>query len=776
VTPTRNDRTEYAPGRPEIVPLLPLALSVWSDGGMSPDEIDVIARHLGDGPLSTEAARKAAASWFDPSEPPTAESLAELSAWVGTTALDDEAAATRSLADLGLALWARMADEDPWRDTEARDWLRRLESALGVLGGEAARRQRSLPVDASRAERRVPSGDPLALRAYLDRDHTKWRDEVTALLVHPELRIDDTLPYAEYRRRVLDAVRFLAARGLGRLAYPEVVGGSADPGAAVAVFETLAYGDLSVLVKFGVQFGLFGGSIHQLGTERHHTEYLGRVGSLDLPGCYAMTETGHGSNVRDLETLARLDAKTKELVISSPSERAGKDWIGNAAVDGRLATVFARLVVAGVDHGVHAVLVPIRDDEGAVLPGVRIEDRGLKLGLNGVDNGRIWFDDVRVPVTNLLDRFASIDEDGRYRSPIPSPGRRFFTMLGTLVAGRVSVAAAAVSASKVGLTIAVRYAAERRQFGPEGAPELPILEYLNVRRALAPRLATTYALHFATRDLQRRFAEIAADGRTDAELEARAAALKAYASEHCVDALQACREVCGGQGYRWENRFAALKADTDVFTTFEGASDVLYQLVAKGLLSRYREELGDLNLWRAVRYLGERAESRLTELNPVVTRRTEASHLLDPSFHLAALEYREARLLRSAATRIRARLRDGVDSFQAVNEVQDHLVDVARAHAERIALEAFQAARASAPTPDMAALLSDVCALYALARLEADRGWYLEAGYMEPVKSRAIRARVNMLCADVSDGAPHLVAGFGIPDEILPAIGRTPDG
>lgn len=578
------------------------------------------------------------------------------------------------------------------------------------------------------------------------------------------------LPSDVYRERVLNAVRFLAERGLGRHGYPEEYGGRGDPAGAVAIFETLAYGDLSVLVKYGVQFGLFGGSVHQLGTERHHDAYLERVGSLELPGCYAMTETGHGSNVRDLETTATYDHENRELVVHTPSERAGKDWIGNAALHGQMATVFARLLVDDVDHGVHAVLVPIRNDAGRILPGVRIEDRGLKVGLNGVDNGRIWFDDVRVPAENLLNRFADIDPEGRYRSPITSPGRRFFTMLRTLVAGRVSIAAASVSASKVALAIAVRYAAGRLQFGPGEGEEQPILGYTAMQRELAPRLATTVGLHFAVRDLQRRFAR--SDQEEDPELEGRAAALKAFASDHCVDVVQACREACGGQGYLAENRFGALKDDTDVFTTFEGANLVLYQLVAKGLLSRYKEEMGELTFWRAMKALGERAETSLTELNPVTTRRTDASHLRDPAFHLSTFEYRESRLLRSAAMRLRARLRDGMDSFQAVNEVQDHLVALARANAERIVLEAFQEACAQAPSPGMAELLSDSAALFALFRIEADRGWFLESGYLEAQKSKAIRDQVGALCGEISECAEHLVDAFGIPEALLPELVR----
>jgi acyl-CoA oxidase len=173
-----------------------------------------------------------------------------------------------------------------------------------------------------------------------------------------------------------------------------------------------------------------------------------------------------------------------------------------------------------------------------------------------------------------------------------------------------------------------------------------------------------------------------------------------------------------------------------------------------------------------VRYLAERAETALTELNPLVTRRTDEEHLLDPDFHLGALVYREERLLRSAAMRMRARLEDGMDSFQAVVECQDHLVALARAHVERAILQAAHDAVARAPNPGLSELLGSVAALFALSAMEKDRGWFLESGYVEAPKSRAIRARVASLCRELRDHADVLVDGFGIPDELLPAIGR----
>ena len=127
-----------------------------------------------------------------------------------------------------------------------------------------------------------------------------------------------------------------------------------------AIMETLSYHDLSLVIKFGVQFGLFGMSVFLLGTERHHRKYLAAIGTLQLPGCFAMTETGHGSNVRGIETTSTYDHKTKTFVLHTPGDHAQKEFIGNAAVHGQMGTVFAKLVVDGKDYGVAAFVVSLR--------------------------------------------------------------------------------------------------------------------------------------------------------------------------------------------------------------------------------------------------------------------------------------------------------------------------------------------------------------------------------------------------------------------------------
>src|SRR5262245_29330712 len=235
------------------------------------------------------------------------------------------------------------------------------------------------------------------LSTRLDGEYAEVRAKVREWLSQPGNAPVDDLPLEEHRRQVLEWARELSSQGDTAMGYPVEYGGQDAVGQGVTAFETLAMGDLSLLVKCGVQFGLFGGAILHLGTADHHERYLRDVASLDLPGCFAMTETGHGSNVQALGTTAIYEPETEEFVVHTPDDDARKDYIGNAARDGRLAVVFAQLSAGGEERGVHALLVPLREDQGDLCPGITIEDCGPKLGLNGVDNGRIWFDHVRVP-------------------------------------------------------------------------------------------------------------------------------------------------------------------------------------------------------------------------------------------------------------------------------------------------------------------------------------------------------------------------------------------
>jgi acyl-CoA oxidase len=303
---------------------------------------------------------------------------------------------------------------------------------------------------------------------------------------------------------------------------------------------------------------------------------------------------------------------------------------------------------------------------------------------------------------------------------------------------------------------------------------VPILDYLSHQRRLLPRLATTYGLCFALRHLAERYVASPADDRR--EVESLAAGLKAFSTWHTTDTIQACREACGGQGYLAENRFAALKADTDVFTTFEGDNTVLYQLLTKGLLTGYRQQYADMTLLGLVRYLGGLAAAAATDLNPVVTHLTDEEHLRGRDFQLGALRWREDHLLGSLARRLKRRIEDGIDSFQALNECQDHALALAQAHVERIVLERFATAVDGCPDPRAAATLKILCDLFALWRIDLDRGWFLEHGVLAGGKARAIRKLINRICGELRPHAVPLVNAFAIPEALLAAPIAAPAG
>ncbi|MFG1816078.1 acyl-CoA dehydrogenase [Kribbella sp. NPDC049174] len=620
------------------------------------------------------------------------------------------------------------------------------------------------------------------LRDYLDGPHKAARDVVRAELAADTELYDLAvrLPRDEYRDKVLELLQRATAQGHPARGFPKEFGGEGDLGGFIAGFETMAFGDLSLMVKAGVQFGLFAGAILHLGTERHHEQYLADAIGGRLLGCFAMTETGHGSNVQALDTTATYDAATGEFVVHTPTPAARKDYIGNAARHGRMAAVFAQLVVGGETHGVHCLLVPIRSEDGTPMPGVTLSDCGPKLGLNGVDNGRIVFDQVRVPREALLDRYAQVDAEGNYASEIENPDRRFFTMLGTLVQGRVSVGGAAINASKVALTIAIRYGAQRRQFGaPGSADEALLLDYRMHQRRLLPLLARTYALHFAQAELVDEFVRIFDDSSNEHDrraLEAQAAGTKALGTWHATETIQTCREACGGAGYLAENRLATLKADTEVFTTFEGDNTVLLQLVAKGLLTDYRESFGKLDPLGTARFIAAQAVEIAVEkaalrplierLRDVVPNRNDAADpdagLRDDAYHSGLLRFREEHMLSGVARRLKGGIDAGDEPFEVFNRCQDHVIAAGRAHVDRIVLEAFQTAVQNAPE-EIREQLKDVYDLHALATIEAERAWYLEHGRLSPGRSKGITALVNELCAAVRPVAVDLVDAFGVP-------------
>ena len=753
---------------PELLPFLPFVYLAWSDGELRDAEVRSICGELAEAGL-TEDCHQAFNGWLDPDDPPTPDQLASVRELIRARGADIDGARHIDIEAFAEALAASGRQGHQLTEPE-RAAVRLLGQRLGLEGTEPTR----VLVGATPAEVADEPAEPLdvaALVSLRDGPRHQVRQRVRALLAEPDFAHVPGLAIADYRARVLAQTKRLADEGIGRLGFPADHGGVGTQSDFVGAFSVIGHHDLSLLTKFGVQFGLFGGALMRLGTETHHAELLEPMMTMALPGCFAMTETDHGSNVQALETTATFDPDTDEFVVHTPHRGAGKDYIGNAANDGRMAVVFAQLRTAGRGHGVHAFVVPIRDEAGAALPGVTIEDDGPKAGLNGVDNGRLWFDRVRIPRTALLDRFGSVDSDGGYDSPIPGEGKRFFTTIGTLVGGRIGVGTASISAAETALAIAVRYGLVRRQFGAApsldgdgGSRETVLLDYPQHQRRLMPLLASTYAYRFALEHLADDYSDERLDSRM---LEGHAAGLKTWASWHANRTIQECREACGGAGYLAENRLGPLKADADIFQTYEGDNTVLAQLVARGLLSDYAQQFNDLGLLGTVRFLAGRAVETVRESNPITIGGSDEAELREGYIDL--LRWREEHLVASLASRLRARIKAGADSAAAFVEVQDHAIEAARAHVDHLVVQRFQAVvsgMADGPERDAMRLL---CDLHALSTLQADRGWFAEHGKLTPAASKRLRKLVTALCGEVRVIARPLVDAFAIPDEVLGA-------
>ncbi|WP_458782056.1 acyl-CoA dehydrogenase family protein [Arthrobacter sp. D3-16] len=621
----------------------------------------------------------------------------------------------------------------------------------------------------------------------------KWaatRLQARSLAASPELHKIEGLTHTEHRARVFGQLKHLVENEAVHRAFPRSLGGADDHGGNIAGFEELVVADPSLQIKAGVQWGLFGSAVMHLGTAEHHAKWLPGIMNLEIPGCFAMTETGHGSDVASIATTATFDPSTDEFVVHTPFRAAWKDYIGNAATDGLGAVVFAQLVTHGVNHGVHAFYVDLRDPATKeFLPGIGGEDDGVKGGLNGIDNGRLHFTNVRIPRTNLLNRYGDVDADGRYSSPIASPGRRFFTMLGTLVQGRVSLDGAAVAASKVALKAAIQYATERRQFNASSHTEEEVLlDYQRHQKRLFTRLATTYAASFAHEQLLEKFDDVfsgAHDTDEDRQdLETLAAALKPLSTWHALDTLQECREACGGAGFLIENRFASLRADLDVYVTFEGDNTVLLQLVAKRLLADYAKEFRSVDFGVLARYVVGQATGAAihrTGLRQVAqfvadtgSVQKAAIALRDEESQRALLTDRVQTMVAEAATALKGTGRlsqeKGADLF---NRHQNELIDAAQAHAELLQWEAFTDALRGVTDPGTKTVLTWLRDLFGLSLIEKNLSWYLMNGRLSMQRGRTVGEYINRLLVKLRPHAVDLVDAFGYGEQHVRATIAT---
>ncbi|RID69711.1 hypothetical protein BRARA_C01789 [Brassica rapa] len=519
---------------------------------------------------------------------------------------------------------------------------------------------------------------------------------------------------------------------------------------------------------------MFVPAIKGQGTEEQKQKWLPLANKMQIIGCYAQTELGHGSNVQGLETTATFDPQTDQFILHSPTQTSSKWWPGGLGKVSTHAVVYARLITNGKDHGVHGFIVQLRNlDDHSPLPGITIGDIGVKFGngaYNSMDNGFLMFDKFCIPRDQMLMRLSKVTREGKY---VPSDVPRQL-MYGTMVSVRQTIVSNASVAMARAVCIATRYSAVRRQFGSQnGGVETQVIDYKTQQNRLFPLLASAYAFRFVGEWLKWLYTDVtqrleASDFATLPEAHACTAGLKSMTTSATSDGIEECRKLCGGHGYLWCSGLPELFAVYVPACTYEGDNVVLQLQVARFLMKTVAQLSSGKAPAGTTAYMG-RAKHLLQCRSSI----QKAEDWLNPAMVLEAFEARALRMAVSCANN----LKKFENQEQGFSELLADLVEAGIAHCQLIVVSKFIAKlERDIKGKGVKNQLRNLCYIYALHLIHKHLGDFLSTNTITPEQASLANNQLRSLYSQLRPNAVALVDAFDYTDHYLGSVLGRYDG